>query len=171
MLEEITSIPVEDVAGTRSFPSGVTVTPSWIPNAFGIDGPVISASRIPTFAPVARIRHAIKDVTKDFPTPPLPLTTPITFFTELAGFNFSRKLCGSLVLLPQFAEQVPQLWVQFSAVSLITISLSNCYSGVTVQYPHSYEQKSIPDRLRRWDFCLQTCALLRSAQQVRRPTE
>ena len=45
------------------------------------------------------------------------------------------------------------------------------YFFVTVQYPHSYEQKSIPDRLRRWDFCLQTCALLRSAQQVRRPTE
>ena len=119
---------MDETAGTRSFPSGVTVTPSWIPNALGIDGPVISASRIPTLAPVARMRHAIREVTKDFPTPPLPLTTPMTFFTELAGFNFSRKLCGSLVLLPQFAEHVPQLWVQFSAVSLITISLSNFYS-------------------------------------------
>ena len=42
---------------------------------------------------------------------------------------------------------------------------------VTAQYPHSYEQKSISNRLRRWDFCLQACVLLRSAQQVRRPTE
>ena len=29
----------------------------------------------------------------------------------------------------------------------------------------SYEQKSIPDRLRRWDFCLPSHVLLRSAQQ------
>ena len=42
---------------------------------------------------------------------------------------------------------------------------------VTAQYPHSYEQKSISNRLRRWDFCLQACVLLRSAQQVPRPTE
>ena len=34
-----------------------------------------------------------------------------------------------------------------------------------------YDQKSIPGRLRRWDFHLQACALLRSAQQVRRPAE
>ena len=25
---------------------------------------------------------------------------------------------------------------------------------VTVQYPHSYDAKSIPNRLRRWDFAL-----------------
>ena len=99
------------------------------PYIFGMEGPVMSASRIPTLYPLAAIAFAREPVTKDFPTPPLPLTTPITFFTELAGFNFSRKLCGSLVLLPQFAEHVPQLWVQFSDVSLITISLSNSYSS------------------------------------------
>ena len=44
-------------------------------------------------------------------------------------------------------------------------------TNVTVQYLHSYEQKSIPDRLRRWDFCLHAYTLLRSAQQVRRPAE
>ena len=43
--------------------------------------------------------------------------------------------------------------------------------NVTTQYLHSYNQESIPDRLRRWDFCLQACVLLRSAQQMRRPTE
>ena len=28
-------------------------------------------------------------VTKDLPTPPLPLTTPITFLTDEYSFNFS----------------------------------------------------------------------------------
>ena len=32
-------------------------------------------------------------------------------------------------------------------------------------------QKSIPNQLRRWDFCLPSHVLLRSAQQVSRPTE
>ena len=44
-------------------------------------------------------------------------------------------------------------------------------AGVTIQYLHSYKQKSIPNRLRRWDFCLPAYVFLRSAQQVRRPTE
>ena len=138
---------MEEVAGTRSFPSGVTVTPSWIPKALGIDGPVISASRIPTLAPVARMRQAIRDVTKDFPTPPFPLTTPITFFTELAGFNFSRKLCGSFVLLPQFAVQLPQSCVQFSAVSLMILSLSITYSPTrssTCEFDGSHGSLMLP---------------------------
>jgi len=42
---------------------------------------------------------------------------------------------------------------------------------VTIQYLHSYVQKSIPDQLRWWDFCLPAYVFLRSAQQVRRPTE
>lgn len=42
---------------------------------------------------------------------------------------------------------------------------------VTIQYLHSYKQKSISDRLHRWDFCLPDYVFLRSAQQVRRPTE
>ena len=36
--------------------------------------------------------EAREAVTKDLPTPPLPLTTPITFFTEEYSFNFSKKL-------------------------------------------------------------------------------
>ena len=43
--------------------------------------------------------------------------------------------------------------------------------NVTTQYLHSYNQESIPDRLRRWDFCLPDYVFLRSAQQVRRSTE
>ena len=42
---------------------------------------------------------------------------------------------------------------------------------VTVQSPHDCGQTSIPNRLRRWDFCLQTYVILRPAQQVRRSTE
>ena len=42
---------------------------------------------------------------------------------------------------------------------------------VTIQYLHSYVQKSIPDQLRWWDFCLPAYVFLRSAQQVRRPIE
>ena len=43
--------------------------------------------------------------------------------------------------------------------------------NVTTQYLHSYNQESIPDRLRRWDFCLPDYVFLRSAQQVRRSME
>ena len=50
-------------------------------------------------------------------------------------------------------------------------SVWNLIKFVTVQYLHSYMQKSIPNRLRRWDFCLLAYVFLRSAQQVRRPTE
>ena len=81
------SMPVAVVAGTIR-PSGFTETPSTPrPNAFGIDGPVISASRIAVCFPMLFIFTAISAVTRDFPTPPFPLTTPITFLTLLAGFN------------------------------------------------------------------------------------
>ena len=62
------------------------------PKAFGIDGPVISASMIPTLYPFALIILARDAVTSDLPTPPFPLTTPITFFTWLRAFWGSRKL-------------------------------------------------------------------------------
>ena len=38
------------------------------------------------------------------------------------------------------------------------------FSIVTVQYPHSYGQKSIENCLRQWDFCLQAHVFIRSAQ-------
>jgi len=41
--------------------------------------------------------------------------------------------------------------------------------NVTTQYLHSYNQESIPDRLRRWDFCLPDYVFLQSAKRVRRP--
>ena len=42
---------------------------------------------------------------------------------------------------------------------------------VTIQYLHSYTQKSIPDQLHWWDFCLPAYVFLRSAQQVCRLAE
>jgi len=42
----------------------------------------------------------------DFPTPPLPLTTPITFLMLLLSWGFSKKLSG--LLLEQSAEQLEQ---------------------------------------------------------------
>ena len=49
-----------------------------MPKAFGILGPVISASKIPTCKPDLDKYEASAEVTKDLPTPPLPLKTPIT---------------------------------------------------------------------------------------------
>ena len=37
-------------------------------------------------------------------------------------------------------------------------------NSVTVQYPHSYGQKSIEKCLLQWDFCLQAHVFIRSAQ-------
>ena len=39
--------------------------------------------------PSRAILHVRRLVTKDFPTPPLPLTIPITLLTELKSFNLS----------------------------------------------------------------------------------
>ena len=59
------------------------------PNAVGIEGPVMSASRIAVLNPSRFTLHARRLVTRDFPTPPLPLTMPITFFIEEPSAGFS----------------------------------------------------------------------------------
>ena len=59
------------------------------PNSFGIDGTVISASRTPTEYPSRLMATAERDVTKDFPTPPLPLTTAMTCLTLLSSWGFA----------------------------------------------------------------------------------
>ena len=53
---------------------------------------------------------AKSEVTRDFPTPPLPETTPITCLTVLFGCRWNLK---SFDL--QFELQVEQLWVQPSS--------------------------------------------------------
>ena len=45
-----------------------------MPKAVGMEGPVISASSMATLWPRRRISAAIRLVTSDLPTPPLPLT-------------------------------------------------------------------------------------------------
>ena len=50
----------------------------WIPYILGMDGPVMSASRMPTRYPSFASWLARDAVTMDLPTPPFPLTTPIT---------------------------------------------------------------------------------------------
>jgi len=62
------------------------------------------------------------EVTIDLPTPPLPLTTPITFRMLLISWGFSIKLVGAPPLREgQFSPQELQSWVQFS-ISLNLIS-------------------------------------------------
>ena len=68
-------------------PSSLPFAVSWIPYIFGIDGPVISASRIPTENPCSLIILANDAVTIDFPTPPFPLTTAITL--RMCDFAFA----------------------------------------------------------------------------------
>jgi hypothetical protein len=59
--------------GSRSMPSGVRN-----PKSRGIEGPVISASRMPTRLPARRNPTAKSPVVSDFPTPPLPDITATT---------------------------------------------------------------------------------------------
>ena len=62
--------------------------------------------------------------------------------------------------------------VRFCHIWQIDFALLFSYNRVvTIQYLHSYGQKSIPDQLRWWDFCFLAYVFLRSAQHVRRPTE
>ena len=62
-----------------------------------------------------------------------------------------------------------------SLSTFVTVQYLHTYRNLPSELPFgcmaSYEQKSIPDRLRRWDFFPQVKAFLRSAQQLRRPAE
>ena len=90
-----------------------------------MDGPVTSASRMAVLRPRRRSSTAISDVTMDLPTPPLPLTTPMTCLTLLWALAFAEKSGLPPVRLAQFSPQVLQSWVQFSLI--ISISESKCY--------------------------------------------
>ena len=61
------------------------------PKLSGIEGPVISASRIAVLKPSLQTLLARRDVTRDFPTPPFPLTIQITFLTELSLLRYACK--------------------------------------------------------------------------------
>ena len=70
---------VPSFASAGRISSPVPFAVSWIPYIFGIEGPVMSASRMPTENPCSRMILARDAVTMDLPTPPFPLTTAITF--------------------------------------------------------------------------------------------
>ncbi len=93
---------------------------SLTPNALGIEGPVMSASRIAALLPALDRAEASSAVTVDLPTPPLPDTTAIAFFTCEPGLAWASRL--SCVRSPQSAlvhdEQLPeQASLIFSAPS------------------------------------------------------
>ena len=85
------------------------------PNALGIEGPVTSASRIPTLRPRFAAATASIVVTKLFPTPPFPDATAITLPTFDAAFSFAEKSNFSF-LSPQFFPQVEQSCVHSSDI-------------------------------------------------------
>ena len=72
---------VPSFASLGKIPASLPFAVSWMPYIFGMEGPVISASRIPTEKPCSRMILAREAVTMDLPTPPFPLTTAITLFT------------------------------------------------------------------------------------------
>ena len=90
----------------------------WMLNAWGTDGPVMSASSTPTFFPSLAMAAARVQVTADLPTPPLPLTTAITFLMWERALAGLRRSWG-LVRSPQLSPQEEQSWVH----SLILIHL------------------------------------------------
>ena len=103
---DTSSMPVALTAGIR--PSSSLDNWPWTPKALGIDGPVISASNIATACPRRRISVLIREVTRDLPTPPLPLTTPMTFFTRLPALAGAEKSGFSPLRLGQSSSQ----WLQ-----------------------------------------------------------
>ena len=70
----------------------------------------MSASSTPTFFPRAAMAAAREQVTVDLPTPPLPLTTAITFLTLESSLTGLHRSCGPC-RSAQLAPQVEQSWV------------------------------------------------------------
>jgi hypothetical protein len=72
----------------------------------------MSASRIAERNPARFAAHESKQVTRDFPTPPFPETTPTTFFTDefLCSVSFSDFFSQPS---PQL-EQLPPQAIFFS---------------------------------------------------------
>ena len=91
-LSDMTLMPLSETAGYRT-PSAPMKVDS--PKARGIEGPVMSESRIAVERPLCCALVASSEVTSDLPTPPLPLTTPISLPTLVPSCSCSY--CGSLM--------------------------------------------------------------------------
>ena len=70
---DITLMPLSVLSGLMDPSSPVAFLVR--PKALGMEGPVMSASRMAQFYPLFCMVVASMEVTKDLPTPPLPLTT------------------------------------------------------------------------------------------------
>ena len=101
-------------------PSSVPESCWQTPKARGMEGPVMSASKMAVSKARRRIFTAIREATIDLPTPPFPLTMPITFFTWLLALASAAK---SLFRLSQFALHVLQSWVHSSLMVFISIKI------------------------------------------------
>ena len=82
----MTLMPVADISGRRSLPRPLARLPL-MPIILGMEGPVMSASRMPTVCPRRLSSMASAPVTNDLPTPPLPESTAITCFTSERLFS------------------------------------------------------------------------------------
>src|SRR5699024_7484894 len=83
-----------------------------------MDGPVMSASRMPTEWPSRRMATASMALVMLLPTPPLPDTTPITFLMWLLACGGS--CCGAALRLEQLALQLLQSWVHSSLIETVS---------------------------------------------------
>ncbi|MPN47956.1 hypothetical protein SDC9_195560 [bioreactor metagenome] len=128
-LTDIMSIPVLLLTGIIyvSFPVALFLRPK----ALGIEGPVISASSMAVRWPLLFIKTASIEVISDFPTPPFPLTIPITFLMLLSSFGSTKRLSVFWRLL-QFASQVSQSCVHSSLIFSTSpvYFISGLYQGV-----------------------------------------
>ena len=121
----ITSMPVLVLTGRM--PASVPMAFSLMPNALGMDGPVMSASRMPTFRPWRCASTASREVTRLLPTPPLPLHTPTTFLMCDSSCGLASRLSGSM--------RLPQLWLQVE---------QSCVHSLMLMIPLFFVVRSLP---------------------------
>ncbi len=127
----MTDIPVLLCTGKINSPAPSAL--SFNPKAFGIEGPVMSASKTAVLKPSLFIITESMEVTIDLPTPPFPLTTPITFLTLDISFNFALMSC---MRSSQVSPHEEQLCSQFSLI------IKNLLFGIAIYYINYYTTKT-----------------------------
>ena len=110
---DTTLMPLAVCAGTM--PSASAVSGFVMPNVLGMDGPVTSASRMPTLKPFFCIWLAKRLVTSDLPTPPLPETTPMTCLMFVRAFVGNVDGPASSRSPQPATPQLPHSWVHSSS--------------------------------------------------------
>ena len=124
-----------------------------------MEGPVTSASRMPTRRPSRFSCTASADVTSDLPTPPLPLTTASTCPMRESALGASCRLCG-FAREGQSSPQAAQSCVQVVS-SMVVVLLAVSTSRPAVQGP---VPQAVCGRARCRQGC--HCTVRRSAAAV-----